>query len=177
MTPYELDLKPVDHISIDAIGKPGQRVFYIQAWQDKRPQAVTVIVEKIQVLSLAIGIEKLIANLEAANPELSPAEMDFDPENMRISPPVDPLFRAGEIGVGYDEADDLVVILVREILTDEAGEAGASLVRFWCSRSQAGRLARWSQEVVNRGRPICAQCGQPMEPEGHFCPKKNGHKH
>ena len=23
----------------------------------------------------------------------------------------------------------------------------------------------------------CPQCGALMEPEGHFCPKKNGHKH
>jgi hypothetical protein len=25
--------------------------------------------------------------------------------------------------------------------------------------------------------PMCPQCGQPMEPEGHFCAKKNGHLH
>jgi predicted amidophosphoribosyltransferase len=31
--------------------------------------------------------------------------------------------------------------------------------------------------VVNRGRPICPQCGEPMDPAGHFCPKKNGNKH
>jgi uncharacterized repeat protein (TIGR03847 family) len=53
----------------------------------------------------------------------------------------------------------------------------AAVVRFWCTRLQIRRLADWSREVINRGRPICPQCGQPMEPEGHFCPKKNGHKH
>ena len=30
-------------------------------------------------------------------------------------------------------------------------------------------------EVVSQGRPICALCGRPVNPEGHFCPKRNGH--
>jgi uncharacterized repeat protein (TIGR03847 family) len=181
MTRFELDLKPVDHLTADAIGAPGQRVFYVQGWQNARPQPITIIVEKIQLLSLAIGVEKLMADLAREHPELDPAEADFDPQLMRISPPVDPLFRAGEVGLGYDEDSDQVILLCKEIVLEESPEedasAEASEVRFWCSRSQARRMARWSQEVVNRGRPICPQCGQPMEPEGHFCPKKNGHKH
>ena len=96
---------------------------------------------------------------------------------MHITPPVDPLFRAGEMGLGYDAEQDLIVILVREIVMEDGDPEEASVVRFWCTRQQAGWLAAWSTEVVNRGRPICPQCGQPMEPEGHFCPKKNGHKH
>ena len=36
MPRFEIDVDPVDHITADAIGKPGQRVFYIQAWQDQR---------------------------------------------------------------------------------------------------------------------------------------------
>lgn len=177
MTHFELDLKPVNHITADAIGNPGQRVFYIQAWQESRPQPVTVIVEKIQLQSLAIGVEKLIADLEREKPELSQALADFDAERMRISPPVDPLFRSGEIGLGYDEEADLMVIMVKEILAEDRQNDETSVVRFWCTRTQIRRMARWSQEVISHGRPICAQCGQPMEPEGHFCPKKNGHKH
>jgi uncharacterized repeat protein (TIGR03847 family) len=96
---------------------------------------------------------------------------------MHISPPVDPLFRAGEMGLGYDADQDLIVILGREIVAEDGDPEEASVVRFWCTRQQAGWLAAWSAEVVQRGRPICPQCGQPMEPEGHFCPKKNGHKH
>jgi predicted amidophosphoribosyltransferase len=29
---------------------------------------------------------------------------------------------------------------------------------------------------VAAGRPICSMCGQPIDPEGHFCPRKNGHR-
>lgn len=177
MTFFEIDLKPVSHITADAIGSPGKRVFYIQAWQDDRPQPLTIIVEKIQLHSLAIGVEKLIADLELEKPDLSQAMADYDPELMRISPPVDPLFRAGEIGLGYDETSDLMVVMVKEVLAEDSEIEESSVVRFWCTRTQTRRMARWSQEVVSRGRPICVQCGLPMEAEGHFCPKKNGHKH
>ena len=87
------------------------------------------------------------------------------------------VLQCGEIGLGYDQDRDLMVIVTREILTENDDPAEAAVVRFWCSRSQARAMARWGQEVASRGRPICPQCGQPMEPEGHFCPKKNGHKH
>jgi uncharacterized repeat protein (TIGR03847 family) len=177
MTKLEIDLNPVSHITSDAIGAPGQRVFYIQAWQAERPQPVTLIVEKIQLQSLAIGVEKLMADLEREKPGLSQALTDYESEIMRILPPVDPIFRAGEIGIGYDEATDLVIVLAKEIVLEDTQEEDASMVRFWCTRSQIRRMARWSLEVINRGRPICPQCQQPMEPEGHFCPKKNGHKH
>ncbi|MCA9996365.1 MAG: DUF3090 family protein [Anaerolineales bacterium] len=34
-----------------------------------------------------------------------------------------------------------------------------------------------TREVVNAGRPICGNCGRPIDAEGHFCPNRNGHKH
>jgi uncharacterized repeat protein (TIGR03847 family) len=177
MTRFELDLNPVSHISADAIGAPGQRVFYIQAWQADRPQPVTIIVEKIQLQSLAIGAEKMLTDLEKKKPELSPTGDDLEADRMQILPPVDPIFRAGEIGLGYDEASDMMVILAKEMAAEKSNEEDASEVRFWCTRTQIRCMARWSVDVINRGRPICPQCGQAMEPEGHFCPKKNGHKH
>jgi uncharacterized protein (UPF0212 family) len=42
------------------------------------------------------------------------------------------------------------------------------------SREQARALAREGTEAVERGRKRCPQCGEPMEPTGHFCIKKNG---
>jgi uncharacterized repeat protein (TIGR03847 family) len=177
MPRFELDINPVNHITADALGKPGQRVFYLQGWREDDPQPVTILIEKIQLQSLAVGAEQLLSEVNRQNPGLSEAEADYDEEKMRISPPVDPLFRAGEIGLGYDAENDLVVILAREIVVEGEEQENAAVVRFWCTRTQLRRLAGWGKEVVDRGRPICPQCGQPMEPEGHFCPKKNGHKH
>ena len=177
MPRFELDLNPVTHITADAIGQPGLRIFYIQGWQEHDPQPATVIVEKIQLQTVAAGVERLLTEIAKQKPDLPEPAADYDEEKMHIHPPVDPLFRAGEIGVGYDTDHDLIVLLVREILVEGDAEENAAVVRFWCTRTQARHLARWSVEVVNRGRPICPQCSEPMEPEGHFCPKKNGHKH
>jgi hypothetical protein len=44
MPQEEIDLRPAIHIVTDAIGPPGQRIFYIQGWQANR--TVTLIVEK-----------------------------------------------------------------------------------------------------------------------------------
>lgn len=174
MPEFELDIDPCEHITADAIGMPGKRVFYLQAWQGAR--TATILIEKIQLQSLAVGIEQFLGQIASQHPELPEASGDYNEAYMRISPPVDPLFRAGEMGLGYDYERDLMLIIAREILMDGEQPEDASVVRIWCNRSQARALARWGMEVVNRGRPICTQCGQPMEPEGHFCPKKNGHK-
>jgi len=176
MPRFEIDLNPVSHITVDAIGQPGQRVFYIQAWKEEQPQVTTVIVEKIQVQSLAIGVEQLLAEVANRKPDLPEAEAEYDEDKMHIHPPVEPLFRAGDIGLGYDPANDLVVVQAREIVMEGDDPDEAAIVRFWCTRTQARQMARWGSQVVSRGRPLCPQCGAPMEPEGHFCPKKNGHK-
>jgi uncharacterized repeat protein (TIGR03847 family) len=175
MAREEIDLRPVSHITTDAIGQPGKRVFYIQGWQNER--TVTLIVEKIQVQSLAVGVEQFLAEIREKFSELRDAPGDYNEDKMHIHPPVDPLFRVGEIGLGYDADSDLVVLVVREILEEGQESEEADTVRFWCTRDQVRALARWGIEVVSRGRPSCPQCGEPMDPEGHFCPKKNGHKH
>lgn len=173
MSPDDIELQPVTHIVVDAIGPPGKRVFYIQGWQDDR--TVTLIVEKFQIQSLAIGLEQFLIEIEENNPDLSPASADYTEENMHILPPVDPLFRVGELGLGYDADNDLLILVAREQTRDEEDPEDSRVVRFWCTRSQLRAMSSWGIEIASRGRPLCPQCREPMDPEGHFCPKKNGH--
>jgi uncharacterized repeat protein (TIGR03847 family) len=170
----EIDINPVIHITTDAIGKPGQRVFYIQARQSES-QAITLILEKSQVQTLALGIEQFLAEVQQKYPDLVEASAEYDEDKMSITPPVDPMFRAGELGLAYDSDLDKIVLVAREIPAEGMEPEETSLIRFWCTRSQMRALASWGLDVVNRGRQICPQCGEPMDPEGHFCPKKNGH--
>lgn len=170
----EIDLQPVTHITTDAIGPPGGRIFYIQGWHGER--TITLIVEKIQIQSLAVGLEQFLAEIQQRYPNLLEAPADFIEEKMHIRPPVDPLFRVGELGLGYDAERDLVVLVTREALADDQAPEEGRVVRFWCTRAQIRAMCHWGMEVASRGRPLCPQCGEPMDPQGHFCPKKNGHK-
>ena len=134
MPDVDIEFKPVTHITTDAIGQPGQRVFYIQAWQDQR--TVTLIVEKIQVQSLSIGLEQFLIEVTEKFPELPEAHAEYVEEKMRIHPPVDPVFRAGEFGLGYDADNDLLVLVIRELLPEGIEPEEAGVVRLWCTRTQ-----------------------------------------
>ena len=177
MPRIEIDLNPVTHVTTDAIGQPGQRVFYIQGRTDE--QIVTVIVEKVQIQTLALGVEDFLNEIQQRYPDLPPATTGYDEAMMHIQPPVDPLFRVGELGLAYEADNDQAVLVVREIQASdvEGNEEDVSVVRFWCTRSQLSALGQWGLEISGRGRPVCPYCGQPMDPSGHFCPKRNGHKH
>ena len=175
MSRVEIDLNPVTHIITDAIGKPGERTFYIQAWQEDH--VVSILVEKVQIQTLAIGIEQFLTELATRYPDLPQASEEFVEEKMHIHPPVDPVFRVGELGLAYDADQDLLILVAREVQSEGIDPEEAGVARFWCTRSQLRALGKWGMEISGRGRPICPQCGEPMEPEGHFCPKRNGHKH
>jgi uncharacterized repeat protein (TIGR03847 family) len=175
MTRTEIELKPCDLLTTDAIGKPGKRVFYLQGSQGQR--VVTLLVEKVQIQTMALGVEQFLAEIMKRYPDLPPSEGEYREEVMKILPPVDPLFRVGDLGLAYDHESDLAVLVAREVVPEGGDAEETGVVRFWCTRSQIRSLSQWALVVASRGRPVCPYCGEPMEPEGHFCPKKNGHKH
>ena len=71
MPPKVFEFKPVTRITTDAEGPPGERVFYLQARMDD--ELITLIVEKSQVQSLAIGVHKFLEDLAKAKPDLPQA--------------------------------------------------------------------------------------------------------
>ena len=170
----DYELRPVDHITTDAIGPPGKRVFYLQA--SRGEEQVTLIVEKTQVQSLAVGVEEFLDDLRERRPEISTADAGYNEAEMKLRKPIDPAFRVGQLGIGYDEEADMMVLVAREIELEGSQIDEPSVARFWCSRSQVRSMCAWGLEVANRGRPICGNCGEPIDPGGHFCPKRNGHK-
>lgn len=49
------------------------------------------------------------------------------------------------------------------------------LARIYITPGQARALAQTGSASVEAGRPPCDLCGFPVDPEGHTCPKLNGH--
>ena len=175
MAGASFELNPVTQITTGFIGQPGQRVFYLQAHQGR--EVVTLIVEKQQVEALAQGIEQFLAELQEKFPDLPEAASDYGPEKMGLKVPLDPAFRVGQLGLGYDQERDLLVLVAQEVVVEERGPDEAGTARFFVTRSQMRTLGQHALAIIKQGRPTCGMCGQPMDPEGHFCPRRNGHQH
>lgn len=171
-----IDLDPVEWITADAVGEVGDRTFFIQGRSGTR--VVALLVEKQQVAALCNLIEQL---LERVSSEHGP-ETETDMEAPGLQEPLVPEFRVGQIGVGYDAERDLVLLQCEEIVSDaeeeeeEVESPQADVVRYWASREQMLAMARRGEAAVAAGRPTCSMCGNPIDPDGHFCPQSNGHK-
>jgi len=163
-----IELNPVTHITIGTVGPPGQRVFYLQG--SRGSDVVSMIIEKQQASMLASSLETLLESLT----EKYPVDEDRDSvwTDMRLREPIEPLFRVGNMGLGYNEEVDKVIVVAYELVEEEED---ANAVSFWATRTQAQALIKHAREVVSAGRPICGNCGQPIDPDGHFCPNRNGH--
>jgi uncharacterized repeat protein (TIGR03847 family) len=167
----QIELNPVSHLTIGTIGPPGQRTFYLQG--SRGTQTVSLIIEKEQARMLADSFETLLEELDKQYPS-GPMEEETTWRDMRLREPVEPLFRVGNMGVGYNEATEQVVLVAYELVGEEEEP---SVVSYWASRSQIESLIDRAREMVAAGRPICGNCGRPIDPEGHFCPNRNGHRH
>jgi uncharacterized repeat protein (TIGR03847 family) len=167
-----IDLNPVSAITVGTLGEPGQRVFYMQA--RRGPTTITIETEKEQVRALALGVHQFLEELMQRFPDR--IDLDQVPQSeLNLSQPVEAEFKAGQMGLGYDSDQDLVVVVAQSLQLEGESEENAVTARFWITRGQAKAMADHALEVVSQGRPMCALCGRPISPEGHFCPKRNGH--
>ncbi|MFA9446954.1 DUF3090 family protein [Egicoccus sp. AB-alg6-2] len=169
----DVELTDPHHVTVGTIGEPGNRTFFVQA-QDER-ELVTLVLEKQQVAGIGDLLAQLLARVDDR-----PAT-DWDRAAMALREPIDPRWRAGELGVGVDDEGGAFVLEFTELLVVEDESELTDLpepreVRIWCNQDQARRLAAHADELVGQGRPRCQLCGRPMAADGtHVCPSTNGH--
>ncbi len=194
-----------DSFICGAIGEPGQRTFFLQAAKGAR--VVSVALEKAQVAVLAERMATLLLTLREGGvnvgDELPPAPpklaepiieqfrvgtltLGWDAERSRV------VIEAREMGdEDDDEDDDEDPVEEDDPAIEAAVEAGAALplliatdvgegldvVRVQLEPPAALAFASGALAVVQAGRPPCPQCGIPLDPGGHFCPRRNGYTH
>ena len=189
-----IELDPVERITADAVGPPGERTFYIQA--RKQDRLVTILVEKQQVQLLAASVLEILARVGKETGQGPPEEA------MALEEPILPEWRAGRLSIGYQDERDVVVLEAEELIPEaedevaedddedeeeeesdggeetraEIEEREPERVRFWATREQMLSLARHGAAVCAQGRPQCPLCGNPLDADGHICPALNGHR-
>jgi uncharacterized repeat protein (TIGR03847 family) len=170
---FEFD--EVDEFSTSAIGEPGSRVFYLSARRGR--QRVTVRCEKLQVKAISTWLRNVLNDLPPSEnrPMLGQPDLGSAPDHA---------FVLGPIGLGYDRANDRLLVQLEELLEDDADdesddesagteESDRGHIRFYVTRGQAHAFCDHADRVVAAGRPPCQWCGNPIDPQGHACPRMN----
>ena len=180
---------PPDRFVAGTIGEPGDRTFFLQAREGSR--VVSVVLEKVQVAVLAERLGALldeldlrgIAGVEDATVGVT---VDVDPDDdAPLDEPLNEAFRAGSLTLGWDGGAERVLVEARA--QDEDGEAvdpeddddedddGPDLLRVRMTATAARSFVARATNIVAAGRPPCPLCGAPLDPQGHICPRRNGH--
>ncbi len=165
MADYELEMEPVDSITVGVEGEPGHRTFYLEASQGSR--TCTLVMEKAQLVELGAH---LLAAMPDQLPELAPAAL--------VGPLGPPGWRVGTIQISLDDPGGGCTLVMEELSgVDDAPETDAEprRVRLVASLGQMRGLADRCLLVVEGGRPLCPLCQLPLDPSGHVCPARNGH--
>jgi uncharacterized repeat protein (TIGR03847 family) len=173
-----------DRFVAGTVGAPGNRTFFLQARDGAR--IVSVALEKVQVAALAQRLTDLLDELERRGIEGAAAEQPLDPNGGPLDEPINEAFRVGTLSMGWDTQDDLVLVEAREIAEaeeeaeeeeafDEEDEEGPDFLRVRLTPLAARTFVAQAVGVIASGRPPCPLCGQPLDPQGHLCPRRNGH--
>ncbi len=183
------DLGEPEVVTVGTLGPVGQRVFLLQGRQSG--QIVTLKVEKQQVAVLSEYLGRLLRQLGR------PGHL---PGDLELADPADPEWTVGSLALSYDQDEDRIIIVAEELVLPEEGSttpqepapqsdpladeplrggeppAPGAVARIALTREQAAAFAIRAAALVQAGRPPCPLCGLPLDPEGHQCPRTNGHR-
>jgi uncharacterized repeat protein (TIGR03847 family) len=162
------EFERTDWVTAGAVGRPGARVFYIQARAGD--ELVALVAEKEQVRALAQLSQELLGRIDVT---VTPD--DLDEERYRVIDPPVPGWRIGSLSLGMDTEGERFLIEAEELVGEDDDDPGTA--RFWVTRDQLVGLAAYAAWAVEAGaRESCRLCGRPIDPvEGHVCPASNGH--
>ena len=181
---FEFD--PPDRFVAGTVGQPGERTFYLQASGAGR--LVSVALEKVQVQVLAEKLDELLDEVrrrqgdESDVPAQAPTEME---DVAPLDTPIEEEFRVGTLALAWDDDNSTVLVEAQSMVPEgesegpeqtDGGEFTGDMLRVRLTPAAARAFARRAQRVVAAGRPPCPLCGNPLDPQGHICPRQNGHR-
>ncbi len=173
-----------DRFVTGTVGPPGERTFFLQAREGSR--LTSVALEKEQVAVLADRLGELLARVEEGPSTLTrivaaaATGADADPaaeveDTAPLDQPIEEEFRVGTMTLAWDPESRAVVVEAFAATESEEDEASEALVVTITPTMALGFTSR-ARVVVGAGRAACQFCGNPMDPDGHLCPRANGFK-
>jgi uncharacterized repeat protein (TIGR03847 family) len=172
-----------ERFATGTIGEPGNRTFFLQARDGRR--VVSVALEKTQVAVLAERLGRLLVELDRHGIVEDPPT-PIDPDDRPLDEPLNEAFRAGTLTLGWDGDAERILIEARAQAEDEEAaeeeaieiddddDDGPDLLRVRLTPDSARTFVERAFRVIRAGRPPCPLCGNPLDPAGHICPRKNG---
>ncbi|HSL34786.1 MAG TPA: DUF3090 family protein [Candidatus Limnocylindrales bacterium] len=139
------------------------------------------LVEAFRATTLTLGwdvdAERVLveARAEPVEIEIEAAE-DDDEDESRSGAGVAPSAEdepEGEVAATELDASLAASIIAAFEQIDE--EEGPDVLRVRVPADAARSFVARAARVVAAGRPPCPLCGQPLDPQGHLCPRRNGH--
>ncbi|HZR00591.1 MAG TPA: DUF3090 family protein [Chloroflexota bacterium] len=163
------DLGLAEHVKADAVGEPGQRTFRVRLLSPSGSACLWMEKEQLQALGMAIDqlVAQLRSNRTGRNEPPAPASESGD-----FPTTFDYEFRVTRLGLGYDDQQDVLVLLAHDPEADLDGPPTLTC------RVTRGRMRTLSSEigtVIAAGRPRCPLCNTPLTGGPHACPGSNGH--
>jgi uncharacterized repeat protein (TIGR03847 family) len=161
-------LGSLSHIEAKTFGEPGRRTFQLVI--EGGSAYGTVWLEKELLFQLGLRLQEATQNLgseDRARPS-KPVDAEWRGDPLSLD------FKAGQLSLVHDVDNNSFGLSAYEVEAEESTEE-ASSVSFWITTEQASTLAEEALRICAAGRPSCFLCGLPINPEGHVCPRSNGH--
>ena len=177
-----------DRFVAGTVGQPGERTFFLQAREGNR--LTSVVCEKQQLSVLAEHLDRVLDEVQRRSagqvdvPPASSTARDTEP----LDAPINEEFRVGTMTIAWDPSIDRIVIELFSNVdvddeptgatsgsaTEEPDEIDADEVFVVkITASYARDFVARAQALVAAGRPSCPFCLQPLDPQGHICPRAN----
>ncbi len=174
---HEFD--PPERFIAASVGPPGQRTFFLQVSGGGRRMSVSLEKEQVRILGERLAdLLDQVAGFDGA-PEAAAGLED----NAPMDTPIEDDFRVQSLSLAWEPAQRRVVIEAHEsdLAENDEGEpispeenALLGSIKVVLSPAMARAFAQRCALAIEGGRPNCPFCGQPLDPEGHICPRANG---
>ena len=105
-------------------------------------------------------------------------------EPVGLTEPVVEAFRIGSMTITYDDERHDLTLEARELGEDDGDDdepqdgdvaAAGHVMRVRLGLNEARSFAEDAMVVLAAGRPPCPICGEPLDPQGHICLRRNGY--